>query len=338
MIESISVHKIGNKTLDNTLILSEYPVLLEEQDLPLIESYFTKHFKYDEIFSFSHPSDINENDVFQTVSSIFENPETAHEMSEKLAQKLFDCSEHPKIKPGEFYLVYFNKIEYRNEIVQAIGLFKTEHREQFLKVYPKSETYTIEVHEGIATKKLDKGCLIFNMDKENGYHAVLVDKVSGGAEAHFWADDFLQLSQVENAYFSTENTMTMYRNFVEEQLPQDFEITRIDQADLLNRSLDFFKQNETFNQDTFNSTVLRDDDLIDSYENYKTQFENDFEVEISDEFGINSNAVKRQNRFYKSIIKLDKDFHIYVHGDRKKITREEDSRGKFYKIYFEEEK
>lgn len=334
MIETISVHKVGNKMLDNTLILSEYPALVEQQALPFLENYFTRHFKYDEIFNFS---DLQTNEVFKAITTIFESPEKAHGVSEQLAQRLFDCSEHPKIKSGEFYLVYFDKIEYRNEIVQAVGLFKTEEREQFLKVYPKSESYTLEMQEGFSLKRIDKGCLIYNIDKEIGYHVVMIDKANSG-EVPFWADDFLGLVQMKNAYFSTENIMTMYRNFVSEQLPKDFEVNPIDQADLLSRTMDYFKQNEKFNQENFNATVLRSDDLIDSLEEYKQQFENDYEMEIGDEFGINANAVKKQNRFYKSIIKLDKNFHIYVHGDREKISRESDSKGKYYKIYFEEEK
>ena len=40
---------------------------------------------------------------------------------------------------------------------------------------------------------------------------------------------------------------------------------------------------------------------------------------------------------YKSIIKLDKNFHIYVHGDRSKIEHGEDDKGRFYKLYFNAE-
>lgn len=32
-----------------------------------------------------------------------------------------------------------------------------------------------------------------------------------------------------------------------------------------------------------------------------------------------SQDAKKQNRSFKSIIRLDKNFHIYIHGDRKLI-------------------
>jgi len=53
---------------------------------------------------------------------------------------------------------------------------------------------------------------------------------------------------------------------------------------------------------------------------------------------ISESAVKKQARSIKSIIKLDKNFHIYVHGHRKLIEQGVDEQGrKFYKISYNEE-
>ena len=38
-----------------------------------------------------------------------------------------------------------------------------------------------------------------------------------------------------------------------------------------------------------------------------------------------------------TIIKLDKNFHIYIHGDRQKLAQGEDENGKYYMLYFEKE-
>ena len=54
-------------------------------------------------------------------------------------------------------------------------------------------------------------------------------------------------------------------------------------------------------------------------------------------FGISDSAVKKQARSYKSVIKLDRNFHIYVHGNRNLLEQGEDEKGKFYKVYYEEE-
>ena len=60
-------------------------------------------------------------------------------------------------------------------------------------------------------------------------------------------------------------------------------------------------------------------------------------IRIEDEFGISDSAVKKQARSYKSVIKLDRNFHIYVHGNRNLLEQGEDEKGKFYKVYYEEE-
>ena len=49
-------------------------------------------------------------------------------------------------------------------------------------------------------------------------------------------------------------------------------------------------------------------------------------------------AVKKQARVFKSVLKLDKNFHIYIHGNRDLIEQGTDERGrKYYNIYYEEE-
>jgi hypothetical protein len=38
----------------------------------------------------------------------------------------------------------------------------------------------------------------------------------------------------------------------------------------------------------------------------------------------------------KLVVKLDKNFHIYIHGKRDKITEGVDDKGKFIKLYYDE--
>ena len=68
------------------------------------------------------------------------------------------------------------------------------------------------------------------------------------------------------------------------------------------------------------------------------EYEEVYEVDVNDHFEISKNAVKKQARFFKSIIKLDKNFHIYVHGNRKMIEQGVDDEGKkYYKLYYDAE-
>jgi hypothetical protein len=61
------------------------------------------------------------------------------------------------------------------------------------------------------------------------------------------------------------------------------------------------------------------------------------QINIAEEFPISPAAVKKTQRHFKSIIKLDKNFHIYIHGDRKMLEQGQDEKGKFYMLYFDKE-
>ena len=37
----------------------------------------------------------------------------------------------------------------------------------------------------------------------------------------------------------------------------------------------------------------------------------------------------------KRVLRLDKNFHVYIHGDNSKIEVSEDEKGRFIKLYFE---
>lgn len=198
------------------------------------------------------------------------------------------------------------------------------------------EVFELETLQGINLNKVDKGCLIYNTNKEQGYLMSIIDGTSR-AEASYWMDDFLQVRQRQDEYFETQETLTLYKEYITKQLPQEFEITKADQADFLNKSLSFFKEKEEFKMEEFTGEVLKDQEVIQSFNAFKTQYEDERDYALSDEFAINDAAVKKNARILKSVIKLDKNFHIYVHGDRKLIQQGQDENGKYYMLYFEEE-
>jgi hypothetical protein len=58
---------------------------------------------------------------------------------------------------------------------------------------PLGEGFEIESEKGVNINKLDKGCLIFNTEKEKGYIVAVVDNTNKGADAQYWVDDFLHV-------------------------------------------------------------------------------------------------------------------------------------------------
>ena len=58
-------------------------------------------------------------------------------MSGQIAKYLYKVANHPKIKSGELYVVYFKGVQIEGNMLDAIGIFKSENKETYLKVYPE---------------------------------------------------------------------------------------------------------------------------------------------------------------------------------------------------------
>ena len=337
-IQEIILHKVGNKHNEEPLFISETPLQIDEILEDILPDYFLSPFKTDEYFHFFHDDELRQNKVYQSVNEIFNNPENLYEQSVILAEYLYEQSNHPKIKSGEFCVVYFKDYYVNNESVDAIGLFKSENKDTFLKVSSSGKNFGMKAEKGINIHKLDKACLIFNLEQENGYIVAIVDNTNKGVDAQYWVDDFLHLHQRQDKYYNTQNVLTLTKQFITQELPHQFDVSKADQADLLNRSVDFFKKNDSFSFEEFSNDVIGQKEVIDSFERFKSDYQKEYDLEIIDSFDISGSAVKKQARVFKSVIKLDKNFHIYVHGNRELIEQGVDEKGrKYYKIFYQDE-
>jgi len=343
-LETISVHHVGNQSLNELYALSEQPLDLKDELIPkLLMQYFLTPFeKVNEVYHLMHTSgDLGLNAIHHFATMVFDNPEKFHEASEQIAKQLYNVTNHPNIKPGELYVAYFHDVQIEGNPLDVIGIFKSENKETYLKVYPEKGGFNVDYEENaININKLDKGCLIFNIEKENGYKVVVIDKNNSGQDAAvYWKDQFLQLKIRNDSFNQTNNTLAIYKNFVTQKLDDEFEMSKADKIDLLNRSMKYFKEKETFDIDEFGNEVIGNPDAIESFKSFKSNYEQEFDSPINDSFEISGNAVKKQQRVYKSVLKLDKNFHIYIHGDNKLIEKgfDDDKAMNYYKVYFKEE-
>lgn len=337
-IVDVVLHKVGSKTSNDVCIFSQEVLDLDESTRELLRVYFSTPFeKTVEYYNLYHDSDLSLNEVYSYVSNIFDDADSLVGESVNLAKHLYEKSIHPKIKNGEFYVVHFEDCEIGGQVVEAIGVFKSENKDTFLKVNPNDGIFELDAEQGVNIKKLDKGAIIFNIEREGGYMVAVVDNTNKGIEAHFWVDEFLHVRQRRDEFYDTTNILTMCKSFVTKELPEQFEGSRADQVDMLNRSVAFFKENETFEMDSFCSEVIEQPEVINSFSRYKDNYEKELDIEVQDGFAISDSAVKKQARSFRSVIKLDKNFHIYVHGNRELMEQGEDAGGKFYKVYYKEE-
>lgn len=338
-MKSIILHQVGNKLQNEGVKLSKEPLSVNPVIRDLLLRYFIAPFKSEEYHNLSHDSDIELNEVYSFVSRIFNDPTTLYEHSISLARHLYERSNHPKIKRGEFYTVYFKGCKLNGESVDAVGLFKSENKDTFLKVYPSGQGFEIESQQGVNINKLDKGCIIFNTEKEKGYLVSVVDNTNKGADAQFWINDFLRISPRKDDYHDTQLILSLCNDFLTRELPEQVELSRAEQAGMLNESMRFFKERGNFNLDEFAQDVMGSPELIDRFNNYRKEFQEKNEIELQPEFNISEAAVKKEQKHFRSVIKLDHNFHIYIHGNHKYIRKgyDEESGLNYYQLFFKDE-
>jgi hypothetical protein len=338
IIHTVSVHIVGNSSRREGLKLSAHPLAIKDDMLQkLLLTYFLSNFTTPEYYNLtSSNEDVTLNPIFKYVTEIFYARESFHANSVNIAKHLYEATHHPNIKSGDLYIAHFSTVSINNLSAEAIGIFKSENKENYLKLSNEPDSFNLGADEGVNIRKLDKGCLILNIHQEEGYKVLVVD-TTNKSDAQFWKNDFLNVKPSSDAFHHTHNFMNLTRQYVGDQLDEEFSVSKADKIDLLNRSMNFFKSREQFNQTEFESEVLADASVIDSFRKFERSFMS--EKEITNSFEISAHAVKRQARIFKSVLKLDKNFHIYIHGNRELIEKgfDEAMNRHFYKIYFDQE-
>lgn len=332
--ESVYLHQVGNKSNDEPLVLSSNPLELTDNIKKDLKQYFLSHFKPMEYFCFEHDASLSLNEVYSYVSAIFENQGNLAQQSKYLAQSLYRKGVHPNIKGGEFYVVYFKNCLLDGEMTDAVGLFKSENKDSFLKVQRNGDRFEILQEMGVNINKLDKGCLIFNTNKEDGYVVSVVDNSNRG-EAKYWVEDFLQVKRKNDSYTQTQNAMTMCKSFIS-QLPSD--IDKADKAAMMNRVVEGLKQ-ESVSIDSVASKAFGPE-LSAGFNSFRNEYQETHDVRFDESFQGKPESIKRRAVGTITTIKLDKNFDVNIHGGEQYIERgyDEDRGMKYYKLFFNEEK
>lgn len=336
-IDHLVTHWVGNKSKDEKVKLSDIETDIKDDTLDLVTRYFFSAFNFDEHFVFWHPVELQMNEVHQVVQEIFASKKNFITQSKSIANLLYQYSNHPKIKGGELNIAFFSNLIAGEKKVQAIGIYKSETQLPFLKMQSTKGQYSIKHETGYEVDGIDKACLIID-NGNTGYNILLADRHSRKEEAQYWKDEFLQVRPMSDSYHFTNNILSVAKNFITEELSK-YEVSRTDQIDYLNRSVEYFKENDSFNIGNFQEQVFNDAEIIEKFQQFGSSFTAMNNLEIAETFDISAQAVRKQQRIFKSVLKLDKNFHVYIHGNTDLIEKGfDETKGKhYYKIYFENE-
>ena len=341
-IESVSLHRVGNKNKNEGVFLSAEPYHLNDEMSGLLKEYFFKPFreKEENYFRFTNEVDVEFNEVYKSVLEIFTEPSKVHLLSKKITTHLFEQSNHPHIKNGEVYVVHFSDMVLDNKKVDAVGIFKSELKHDFLQFEEKSENLEIIIRQGININKLDKGCLIFNVDKEEGYKVLSVD--SNRYDAKYWLENFLGLEPLTDENFYTKNYLKFCQNFAKDVvLPAE---DKQQEVLFMNRAVNHFAKNDAFEESSFLNEVMENPELIPEFKHYKVEKGPKYSIEDVSNFDIANKAVSDARKKIKNVINLDTNIQIKMdfinpESAEKFVEKgwDEERQMYYYLVYFNKE-
>lgn len=353
----IVLHRVGNKHFEEGIRIAQSPLQVDDELRTTLKNYFLGSFQTEAFYQFYHDNDLMMNEVYAYASYIFDDASAFYEQSVHILRHLYEKSTHNKIQAGELYVAQFKDCIFDDELVEAIGIFKTETKDKFIKLAATDSEdgtttdWALTCDEGTNLARLDKGCLIIKTAADTGFRVLTVDVKS--ADAKYWLDEFLKLRQVQDDAFLTKNYLNMCKDFTRKVLAKE---DKNEQLSFVNKSLDYFETKETFDYNEFVEDVFEDQhELVDKFEHHRRDYnkrngiaspEPTADSENDDDLGffIAPQAVKKAKKGFKNSIQLDTQVEIKIQSaevqDSGCMERgyDEDRKMHFYKIFFNEEK
>lgn len=319
-------------------VLSDSEISIDKEHHDIMRDFFLNAFKAKEYYNLtSETGTLSENVIYSCVSDIFDMKDSFPYKSKDIVRHIYEQSDD-RSQIGYVFVVLFEDLAIDGHKTEAVGIFKMETRSRFLKInFDDNNGFGIDYDEGINLNKVERGCLIFNAERDKGYIVAMSENL--GRHSRYWIDGVLNAAQRKDEYYQTQNTISLCKDFVTKQLPKEYEVSKADQAVLLNKTKDYFEANTAFDLENFTQEVLPDKQVADDFRQFTEQHIDELDLKINDGFQISEGAVKKQSRMFKSVIKLDKNFHVYVHGNSKYIEKgfDDEAKMQYYRLFFKEE-
>ncbi len=340
-ISKCILHKVGNKFNSTKNAFSEQELDFDEMSYDLILPYLLRPFgSIAETYRFNHHSNVELNEINNYASTLLNDDSDFIAISKHIVAHLFEQSNSSQIKTGDVLICLFDDIQYEDYSTNAVGIFKIENKSHFFQTYLENGSYDLITQKGISTKKVDKGCLILNAADTEGKIVLSVDH--NNYDAQYWIKHFLNVKYPDDSNEHTKNYIEMCRDFSKDVMQPQF--GGQEQSNFLAKTVDFFKEHEVINIETFKEDIFEKGDALELFEDYKKTYETDHNILIRNQFDVSEIVLKKQKQKIKTEIKLDTHIQIKLDVDAPDASSEylergydEEKKMHFYKVFFNEE-
>ncbi|RHW38286.1 hypothetical protein D1B33_05205 [Lysinibacillus yapensis] len=321
-----SMHHVSDALVLGEEVYTQPELLLEAAFAQLA---FNK-IDWDQQYEFYHESSLALNEIYSYATSIFKNEDSFLEQAQHIATHLHTSSQHPQIKSGELFIGLFDNCIWNNSVKRAISIVKIDEKEIFLDVQSEQNKMSVNGIDGINVKKANNAAVIVDMGADQS-PAVFI-KTKRKEDIVYWQERFLKIKVKDEHYHKTNLALSECKKYI---LKED-SFSNTEKLGFLNKTLDYFRNEETFEVDEYIETVfekaepVQRDIIINTVKPYETM--------------ISGNAVEKVEKTYKRKIKLDDNIEIQVNlqnieqvDELIEVGFDEATNRKYYKLYFEEE-
>lgn len=332
-ITNMVVHYIGNKYHEEGVNFSRNETPFQDIESELITT-LQRSFVAEDIYHFHYEPEMELNPVYRIIKAMFEKSQDFIEQTSYLARALYEQSYSPKIKGGELNVIYLNDCEYDQQQADAIAILKTEIKQPLIQYYFDENGIKVRKTEGVLLSRIDKGCLIFNIEADSGYKVVLIDNKNNREAALYWKDSFLHVKAEDSSFHQTKELLSGIKRFVDQNIIND----KVEKAQVLSRSKEILCNAETINLNDFAKDAFQDQALADSFaKDYMHNLDID---NTHNNIQINNKMAKPKSALPSVIIHLDSNFDIKIFGGEDMIIKgyDKDAQLNYYKLYYKKEK
>jgi hypothetical protein len=186
---------------------------------------------------------------------------------------------------------------------------------------------------GLPMQKPAFAALIFPGDTE-GYRLFLLEP-----QPTVWSMRLFPFKRKDEDPFHAKEFFRLCTSFSKDVMEKEKQLPRSEQIDFLADSLSYADRHKSVQMEEFKQEVLRDPAIIDAFENYQEKYAGDRNWNPPDRFAVSDQVQNQARKFVRSIIKLDKNFHIYVHGNKERIEKgfDEERKLHYYRLWFDSE-
>lgn len=333
-IEYLVLQKVGHKVREDANVfasgIAEWDESKEEQLIPFLFNPFKKNL---ELKQFSHYTEKLEfNKVYNLCKSMFDEEIDFVDFSNEVLKSLYDQSLHPQIKSGEVFTVQLNNAIFDGIPCKAIGIYKLENKSKFLR-FDERETIDYNVLKGYKLDKLDKGVLILDTYRDEGFRVYTID--DNNVESEFWTKNFLEVKPVTNPALQTKKFLETINDFAIDVVLD--KTNRKEQAEFLSNAIHLLSNHEFVDIEII-------DETLGEYKDDFNQYLNVNQISVDKEFEVDSGVLITRSKKIKSEIKLDTGAKINLDLLNSECATDNLERGYddekkmfYYKVYFNSE-